>query len=63
MGSGAILQSPDRAGGMNTAVSLWVTGAIGAGVAYGSPRISAAVALVSLVALRAPKSHARREGA
>ena len=36
VGSGAIVKSPERARGMSTAVSLWVTGAIGAGVAYGN---------------------------
>jgi putative Mg2+ transporter-C (MgtC) family protein len=63
VGSGAIVQSPDGARGMNTAVSLWIAGAIGAGVAYGSPQISAALALVTLVALRAPKPRAWRKGA
>jgi uncharacterized membrane protein YhiD involved in acid resistance len=48
---------------MDTAVSLWVTGAVGAGVAYGTPQISAAVALATVVALRAPKRRARRNGA
>jgi putative Mg2+ transporter-C (MgtC) family protein len=60
--SGALLQSTDRARGMNTAVSLWLTGAIGAGVAYGGPVISAALTLGSLVALRAPKPRARGRG-
>ena len=36
--SGAVLKSPEGAGGMSTAVSLWVTGAIGAGVACGHAR-------------------------
>jgi putative Mg2+ transporter-C (MgtC) family protein len=63
VGSGAMLQSRDRVRGMDTAVSLWVTGAVGAGVAYGTPQISAAVALATVVALRAPKRRARRNGA
>jgi putative Mg2+ transporter-C (MgtC) family protein len=63
VGSGAMLKSPKRARGMNTAVSLWVTGAVGAGVAYGVPQISAALTLMSLVALRWPDSLARRKGA
>jgi hypothetical protein len=40
-----------------------VTGAIGAGVVYGSPLVSVALTLVSLVALRAPKLGAPRRGA
>jgi putative Mg2+ transporter-C (MgtC) family protein len=51
VGSGAIVKSPEHAGGMRTAVTVWVTGAIGAGVAYGSPLISAAVSLMSALAL------------
>ena len=39
---------------MSTAVSLWMTGAIGAGVAYETPLISAALSLLSIVALSAP---------
>jgi putative Mg2+ transporter-C (MgtC) family protein len=62
VGSGAMLRAPDHARGMSTAVSLWVTGAIGAGVAYGNPQISAALTLLTLVALRAPKGRARRRG-
>jgi putative Mg2+ transporter-C (MgtC) family protein len=58
VGSGAMMRSPDR--GMSTAMSLWVTGAIGAGVAYGNAQIPAALTLLTLVALRAPKAFARR---
>jgi putative Mg2+ transporter-C (MgtC) family protein len=58
--SGAILKSPRRSRGMNTAVTLWVTGAIAAGAAYGAAQISAAVAVISLVALRAPTSLVQR---
>ena len=54
VGSGAIVKSPEHAGGLSTAVSLWVTGAIGAGVAYGSPLISATLSVVSVLALWAP---------
>jgi len=54
VGSGAVLKSPEGAGGMSTAVSLWVTGAIGAGVAYGTPLISAALSLMTFLALSAP---------
>jgi putative Mg2+ transporter-C (MgtC) family protein len=49
--SGAIVKSAQGDSGMSTAVSLWVTGAIGAGVAYGSPLISAALSLASALAL------------
>jgi putative Mg2+ transporter-C (MgtC) family protein len=52
VGSGAIVKSPERPRGMSTAVSLWVTGAIGAGAAYGRPLISAALSLMSLLVLR-----------
>jgi len=54
VGSGAVVKSPDHARGMATAVTLWVTGAIGAGVAYRATLVSAAVSLMCLVALRAP---------
>jgi putative Mg2+ transporter-C (MgtC) family protein len=63
VGSGAMMRSPDRTRGMSTAMSLWVTGAIGAGVAYGNAQISAALTLLTLVALRAPKALARRGSA
>ena len=43
VGSGAVFKSSNGARGMSTAVSLWVTGAIGAGVAYETPLISAAL--------------------
>jgi putative Mg2+ transporter-C (MgtC) family protein len=52
--SGAVLKSPEGARGMSTAVSLWVTGAIGAGVAYDMTLISAALSLVSILTLAAP---------
>jgi putative Mg2+ transporter-C (MgtC) family protein len=54
VGSGAVLESPEGARGMSTAVSLWLTGAIGAGVAYETPLISATLSLVSLMALAGP---------
>jgi putative Mg2+ transporter-C (MgtC) family protein len=63
VGSGAIVKSPERARGMSTAVSLWVTGAIGVGVAYRSPLISASLSLMSVLALWAPSlAMRRREG-
>ena len=61
VGSGAIVKSPDRARGMSTAVTLWVTGAIGLGVAYGSPLVSAAVSLMAVLALWAPPLAMRRQ--
>lgn len=63
VGSGAIMRSPDHPRGMTTAVSLWVTGAIGAGVAFGGAAISAALALLGVAALRAPKPRVRKGGA
>jgi putative Mg2+ transporter-C (MgtC) family protein len=60
VGSGAIAKSEARMGGMSIAVSLWVTGAIGAGVAYGSPLISAALSLMSVVALAVPSLAKRK---
>jgi putative Mg2+ transporter-C (MgtC) family protein len=61
--SGAVLKSSDGIRGMSTAASLWVTGAVGAGVAYGVPQLSAALTLLSLVALRAPSALVERRGA
>lgn len=60
VGSGAIVKSPEGAGGLSTAISLWVTGAVGAGVAYGTPLISAALSLMSVVGLWAPSLVKRR---
>jgi putative Mg2+ transporter-C (MgtC) family protein len=54
VGSGAIMKSAECTRGVGTAVSLWVTGAIGAGVAFGAPIVSAALSLMSLLALWAP---------
>lgn len=59
VGSGAMMRSSDQPRGMATAVSLWVTGAIGAGVAYGGWPISAALAVLAVVALRRPRPRAR----
>lgn len=52
--SGAILQSSDGVRGMRTAVTLWTTGAIGAGVAHMATEISAALSLASTLALWVP---------
>lgn len=62
VGSGAIMKSAEGASGMSTAVSLWVTGAIGAGVAYGSTLVSAALSLMSVLALWAPALVKRGQG-
>ncbi len=51
---GALATSREAGRGMDTAVSLWVTGAIGAGVAHGIPLTSAALAGATTLALRAP---------
>jgi putative Mg2+ transporter-C (MgtC) family protein len=61
VGSGAVVKSREQARGLSTAVSLWVSGAIGAGVAYGNALISAAISLMSVLALWAP-AFARRRG-
>jgi putative Mg2+ transporter-C (MgtC) family protein len=42
----ACVCGPEGARGMSTAVSLWVTGAIGAGVAYGTIVISAFLSVI-----------------
>lgn len=62
VGSGAMIKSPAGVRGTSTAVSLWVTGAVGAGVAYGIPSISAAVSLMTLLALRGPSLAGWRKG-
>ena len=62
VGSGAIVKSPENAGGLSTAVSLWVTGAIGAGVAYGIPLVSATLSLMSVATLWAPTLVTRKRG-
>jgi putative Mg2+ transporter-C (MgtC) family protein len=62
VGSGAIVKSPESARGMSTAVSLWLTGAIGLGVAFGTPLISAALTLMSVLALGAPSLVRRARG-
>lgn len=54
VGSGAMVKSPRGIVGMNTAVSLWVAGAMGAGVAYGAPLISAALSLSTALTLWTP---------
>jgi putative Mg2+ transporter-C (MgtC) family protein len=54
VGSGAVMRSLEHARGLSTAVSLWVAGAIGAGVAYGSAPVSVAVSLITILALWAP---------
>jgi putative Mg2+ transporter-C (MgtC) family protein len=51
VGAGAIMRTPRRSAGMGTAVSLWLTGAIGMGVALGSPLTSAALSLLAALAL------------
>lgn len=60
VGSGAIMKSGDDARGMSTAVSLWVTGAIGAGVALGAALLSAALAAAILLTLWVPRLIALR---
>jgi putative Mg2+ transporter-C (MgtC) family protein len=59
--SGAILKG--RGGDMSTAVSLWVTGAIGAAVAYGAPWLAASLSLLSILGLRGPSLVRHRQAA
>jgi putative Mg2+ transporter-C (MgtC) family protein len=61
VGSGAIVRTPERARGLSTAVSLWVTGAIGAAVAYGNALVATAVSLITVVAFWAPALARRRK--
>lgn len=49
--SAAITKAISDTGGMSTAVSLWVTGAIGASVAYDHALVAAALALMSVLTL------------
>jgi len=60
VGAGAIVRSPQvDAASVSVAVSLWVAGAIGVGVAYGAPLISAALSLATVLVLWAPFLHRR----
>jgi putative Mg2+ transporter-C (MgtC) family protein len=61
VGSGAVARSPGHEQGLSTAVSLWVTGAIGAGAAYGYPLVSMAVSLIAVATLWAPALARRRK--
>jgi putative Mg2+ transporter-C (MgtC) family protein len=54
VGSGAIFKSAGHPHGMNTAVSLWVTGAIGLAVAYQNLVVAGALSLMTALALWAP---------
>jgi uncharacterized membrane protein YhiD involved in acid resistance len=54
VGSGAIVNSPERIHGMSTAVTLWLAGAIGAGVRYGRPLLAASLSLITVLALWTP---------
>jgi putative Mg2+ transporter-C (MgtC) family protein len=60
VGSGAILKAHER--GMATAVSLWVTGAIGVGLGYGNLAIAAAVSMMCALVLWTPWIVARTRG-
>ena len=51
VGSGAIVKSREQTAGTSAAVSLWVVGAVGAGVACGALFISAVVSLLSALTL------------
>lgn len=61
LGSGVVVRSPEKSRGLGTAVSLWVTGAIGAGVAFGHALLSTAVSLMTMVAFWTPALARRRK--
>ena len=63
VGSGAVVRSPEHGPELTAAVSLWVAGAIGAGVAYGNALVSMAVSLITVVAFWAPSLARRRKAA
>lgn len=52
--SAAIVQSEAGAAGMSTAVSLWMTGAVGAAVAYEHALVAAALSLFTALTLSGP---------
>jgi putative Mg2+ transporter-C (MgtC) family protein len=58
--SGALTTSREGTSDMNTAASLWVAGAIGAALAYGSPPIAPLLSLMSFLALWGPSLAGRR---
>jgi putative Mg2+ transporter-C (MgtC) family protein len=49
--SAAFMKADAGAAGMSTAVSLWVTGAIGTAVAYGQVLVAAALSLATVLTL------------
>lgn len=51
IGSGALLKSTDELHGMATAISLWVTAALGAAVAYGLPVVAVALSVMGSLTL------------
>lgn len=55
IGGGAIIKGRAEIHGLATAVSLWVTAAIGAAVAYGLYLLAAALSAATLLALEALK--------
>ena len=59
LGAGAIIQGDQRVGGMVTAASLWVAGAIGlsAGMGYGAFAITCAVLAAALLAVSRVMEH------
>lgn len=60
VGAGAVVRSPhEDDASMGVAVSLWVAGAIGAGVAYGAPLVSAALSVTTVLVLWAPSIRRR----
>lgn len=60
LAAGALINDANQARGMNSAVSLWLTGAMGMGVGFGVPLLSVAVCLLALAALRLLRSAKQR---
>jgi putative Mg2+ transporter-C (MgtC) family protein len=63
LGGGAILKSGASVKGLTTAASLWVTAAVGLGVAFGSLMLAAVTTFLlvfALTALRAPRHWLRQ---
>jgi len=63
LGGGAILKSGASVKGLTTAASLWVTAAVGLGVAFGSLMLASVTTfllVLALTALRAPRTWLRQ---
>lgn len=61
LGGGVILKKEDKVSGMSTAVSIWVTGAVGLATGLGRMEIAAMLSLVCFISLRYGKVVRRDE--